>query len=245
MDYLISDLHLHKSQLHVPGLFFYFMENIAPRADNLYVLGDLFEYWVGDDYTDELTQKVIKVFNHYSQNHGLFFIHGNRDFLLGEDFCSQTGGTLLTDPSVVTLGGVKTLLMHGDSLCTLDMEYQQFRQLLRDTNWQQNFLAQPLENRIKMATELRDNSLAEQASKTDEIMDVTPEEVNHVFKQHQLNRLIHGHTHRQNKHQLTIDELPVERIVLGDWGESGNYCYCDNGQCELVNFRIEEQAKDI
>lgn len=240
MDYLISDLHLHKNQPHVPGLFFYFMEHIAPKADNLYVLGDLFEYWVGDDFSDELTQAVIKAFKNYSQHHGLFFLHGNRDFLLGEKFFSQTGGTLLNDPSTVTLGGVKTLLMHGDSLCTLDTEYQQFRQMVRDKNWQQNFLSQPLENRIKMAMEVRDNSMEEQSTKTDEIMDVTPEEVIKVFETHQLNCLIHGHTHRQNKHKLVINDSIVERIVLGDWGETGNYCCCNNGQCELVDFTIEE-----
>ena len=243
MDYLISDLHLHKNQPHVPGLFFYFMQNIAPNADNLYVLGDLFEYWVGDDFSDELTQSIITAFKNYSLHHGLFFIHGNRDFLLGETFARQTGGTLLTDPSVVILGGVKTILMHGDSLCTLDTEYQQFRQMVRDKNWQQNFLTQPLENRIKLASELRDNSMAEQTTKAEEIMDVTAEEVVNIFKKYQLNRLIHGHTHRQNKHQLIVDDLPLERIVLGDWGETGNYCACDNGDCELVNFAIGEQTQ--
>ncbi len=240
MDFLISDLHLQQKQPQVPRLFFHFMENIATTADTLYVLGDLFEYWVGDDFSDELTHAVITAFHQYAQNHGLFFIHGNRDFLLGTEFFCQTNGVFLPDPSVVTIGGIETLLMHGDSLCTLDKDYQNFRQMVRKESWQQAFLSQPLANRIKSAQELRDNSMQQQNQKANNIMDVATEEVLKVMQLHQVSRLIHGHTHRQKHHRLKIDGIAAERIVLGDWGENGNYCQCEDGKAELITFHLPD-----
>ncbi len=237
MDFLISDLHLHQGQHHVPELFLHFMEKIAPQSDSLYVLGDLFEYWVGDDFVSAFNQQIIHQFANYSSTgRNLYFIHGNRDFLLGEEFVQTAGGILLDEFTVTNTGSVPTLLMHGDTLCIQDKNYQAFRKQVREPQWQAEFLKQPLPQRQAIAEKLRDESIAEQKNKPAEIMDVTAEEVNRVFSKYNVTRLIHGHTHRQYHHHQQLNNSPVERIVLGDWGESGNYCQCDNQNIELINF---------
>ncbi len=258
MDLLISDLHLHEGQKNVPQLFFKFMTEIAPASNNLYVLGDLFEYWIGDDFRTELSDKVIQAFFQYSKlGKGLFFVRGNRDFLLADEFIKSTGGQLLPECSVQNIGETPTLIMHGDSLCTLDLDYQAFKQQVRNPQWQQVFLSQTLEQRINIARQMREQSQKNQLLKkgeeqnlqqnnrsqktNSEIMDVTPDEVIKVLIGSQTQRLIHGHTHRQFYHHLSQSSLPqkhAERIVLGDWGETGSYCRCANGQCELVNFSL-------
>lgn len=237
-DFIISDLHLHRNQKYVPELFYFFMQQIAPQADNLFVLGDLFEYWVGDDGCDEFQQGIITEFHHYSENHGLYFMHGNRDFLLGDFFIQKTQGIFLQDPCKMSVGGKTTLLMHGDSLCTNDTEYQHFRTMVRNPQWQQQFLSQPLQQRIEVAMNLRDKSMDSQETKSAVIMDVCQETVLQIMESQKVDRLIHGHTHRQYHHHFEVDEKPVERIVLGDWGRKGNYCVCENGSARLINFTL-------
>jgi len=237
-DLIISDLHLYQGQQSVPELFSYFMDQIAPNSDNLYVLGDLFEYWVGDDFQNEFQQSIIDRFCNYSKQHGLYFIHGNRDFLLGDDFFQKTKGTLLTDPCQRIVGDKKTLLMHGDSLCTKDIEYQKFRSMVRSELWQQQFLQQPLATRIELAKNLRDSSMKSQSQMTEEIMDVDPESVEKVMINEQVDRLIHGHTHRQFHHYINVKGKDAERIVLGDWGAKGNYCLCENKSVNIIDFQL-------
>ena len=237
MDFLISDLHLHQGQKFVPELFFHFMENIAPESENLYVLGDLFEYWVGDDFVSEFNQQIMQSFRNYSDTgKKLYFIHGNRDFLLGDEFIRSAGGELLEEFTVTNIGSHPTLLMHGDTLCTKDENYQIFRKQVRAPAWQQEFLSQPLAKRKEIAEQLRDESMADQKNKSEEIMDVTAEEVERCFSEYKVNRMIHGHTHRQFHHHSKLNEKPVERIVLGDWGEIGNYCRCEDESIRLVSF---------
>jgi len=146
-------------------------------------------------------------------------MHGNRDFLIGEDFCNRAGATLLDDPTVVDLYGTPTLLMHGDSLCTADVEYQKFRANMRNPQWQQMILARPLEDRQQMARQLREISMAKNQGKAETIMDVTPEEVVKEMEAHGVHRLIHGHTHRPAIHELQANGEDARRIVLGDWDQ--------------------------
>lgn len=241
MDLLISDLHLYEGQKNVPHLFFHFMENIAPESDNLYVLGDLFEYWIGDDFKTELSEQVIACFKQYTaQNKGLFFIHGNRDFLLGDDFLQRCGGVLLPELSIQKIAETPVLLMHGDSLCTLDIDYQNFKKWIRAPQWQAEFLKHTLEQRIAIAQKMREQSQNKQQQSYQQmdnpIMDVNPEEVIAVMESQAVHRLIHGHTHRQKIHSLDLKTGPAQRIVLGDWGKTGSYCRCHEGQFELINF---------
>jgi UDP-2,3-diacylglucosamine hydrolase len=239
MDFLISDLHLHQGQKFVPELFFHFIKNIAPESENLYVLGDLFEYWVGDDFVSEFNQSVIQSFKNYTDSgKNLYFIHGNRDFLLGNDFVKSCGGQLLNEFTVAAMGNRPTLLMHGDTLCTKDENYQVFRQQVRDPAWQKEFLSQPIAQRKALAEQLRDESLADQKNKSEEIMDVTAAEVERCFSEFKVDRIIHGHTHRQFHHHLQLQHEHFERIVLGDWGETGNYCRSEGADAELINFRL-------
>lgn len=218
----ISDLHLDDSRPEVTAGFFQFLKHRAAAADALYILGDFFEVWLGDDDDTTLANTVIAELHALTlQGVKLYIMHGNRDFLLGEDFCRRTGATLLPDPTVVTLYGHRTLLMHGDSLCTRDQDYMAFRQQARSTVWQQQLLAQPLEERRLLAQQIRQQSKAMNSLKAEDIMDVTPSEVKRVLQQHNCRLLIHGHTHRPAKHSLTIDDNDAERWVLGDWHDDG------------------------
>jgi len=235
----ISDLHLCEQAPHLEVLFHQFMDQQAPKADELYVLGDLFEAWIGDDALDPLAERVIKAFKDYSSHGGkLYFMHGNRDFLLGESFAKATGGQLLTDPHSITLAGQSSLLMHGDSLCTQDEEYIAFRSLVRDTKWQQQFLSLSIDERLNIAKDIRSQSKQRGKTLAEEISDVTPAEVTAIMVQNQVSLLIHGHTHRQARHLLSLNEKHCERIVLGDWGETGSVLSISNNHIELSNFSL-------
>ncbi len=216
----ISDLHLQKERPDISAAFFNFMETVAPQAEALYILGDFFEYWIGDDYADPFIIEVRDALRQLADTGTpIYFMHGNRDFLLGENFCEVAGMQLLPDPSVVEICGRKVLLMHGDSLCTRDTEYQAFRAQARNPAWQQAILSRSVEERLAMAKELRERSKTESAAKAEDIMDVTQSEVEKVMQEHDVNLLIHGHTHRPNVHSFTVDGTPMQRIVLGDWHE--------------------------
>ncbi|GAB3106610.1 UDP-2,3-diacylglucosamine diphosphatase [Aestuariicella hydrocarbonica] len=214
----ISDLHLDASRPDITGAFERFMTQIAPSADALYILGDFFEAWIGDDDRNDFNQHIVNLLKRYTDSgKSLFLMVGNRDFLLGEEFARQCGATLLDDPTRIDLYGTATLLMHGDSLCTKDEEYMAFRLQARSTQWQQQLLAQPIEARRALARQLREQSKSMTSLKAEDIMDVTASEVLREMEDHRVTRMIHGHTHRPDRHSIKLTGSEGERIVLGDW----------------------------
>jgi UDP-2,3-diacylglucosamine hydrolase len=214
----ISDLHLEESRPDITEAFLTFLDEKARGVDQLYILGDFFEAWIGDDERTPLQEQVAAALRKLRDSGtDIFLMHGNRDFLIGQDFCDRAGATLLDDPTVIDLHGTPTLLMHGDSLCTADVEYQKFRANMRNPQWQQMILQRPLEDRQQMARQLREISMAKNQGKEEFIMDVTPEEVVKDMEKYGVQRLIHGHTHRPAMHELTTNGSPAKRIVLGDW----------------------------
>ncbi|MCK5878086.1 MAG: UDP-2,3-diacylglucosamine diphosphatase [Candidatus Marithrix sp.] len=224
----IADLHLSPTQSNDFALEF--LADRAKKAEALYVLGDLFEMWLGDDDTSSYQEVLASL---QALTIPIFVMHGNRDFLLGKEFSARTGCQLISDPYVIDLYGTPTLLMHGDTLCTLDTDYQAFRQQVRDPNWQKFFLAQPLEIRRKLANQARDSSQAKIKNTNAEIMDVTPNAVNQIFSQYNINQLIHGHTHRPYIHK----EDSKTRWVLGDWtDDSAIILVCDTDRYQLVDL---------
>lgn len=232
----ISDLHLTAERPGANDRFFRFLDEIAAAAEALYILGDFFEAWVGDDaLTDPFHAQVVAALHQLvSRGVRLYVMHGNRDFLLAEDFCRASGASLLAEPHVVNLYDRPTLLLHGDALCTDDLDYQQFRRVVRDPGWQVSFLARPLSERVALARELRARSEQVKGNKRPEIMDVNAEAVQQAFRQHGVQRMIHGHTHRPAHHHLMVDDRPCERWVLPDWYDTGGYLSCSNGGCKLV-----------
>lgn len=235
----ISDLHLHESRPAVTQAFYQFLDNRASGAEALYILGDFFDAWIGDDDDASLNAEVAQHLRQLSdQGTGIYMMHGNRDFLLGENFAKTAGATLIADPTLIDLYGQPTLLMHGDTLCTLDTEYQAFRQQVRSPAWQQQILAQPLAARRALAAQIRAQSKSMNSMKAEDIMDVTPEEVVRVMRDAGVRQLIHGHTHRPARHPLAIDGMAAERIVLGDWHDSAWCIYADPGGLELRHWPI-------
>jgi len=230
----ISDLHLSEERPGANERFFQFLEDDAAGAQALYVLGDLFEYWIGDDDLEEPFNAVIVGFFRRLTATGtrLYFMHGNRDFLVGEAFASATGATLLADPSVVD----GTLLMHGDTLCTDDLEYQAWRRTARSADWQREFLAKPLAERRETVHGLREKSKAVIQAKTAEIMDVNDAAVAEALRRHGVTRLVHGHTHRPGRHRLQVDGQHCERWVLPDWYGRGGYLELVDGRARLVRW---------
>ncbi len=214
----ISDLHLEESRPDITEAFLGFLKEKANGVEQLYILGDFFEAWIGDDERTPLQEQIAAALRAVNESGTeIFLMHGNRDFLIGHDFCDRAGATLLDDPTVVDLYGTPTLLMHGDSLCTADVEYQKFRANMRNPQWQQMILQRPLADRQQMARQLREISMAKNQGKAETIMDVTPEEVVKDMEAHGVQRLIHGHTHRPAEHHLQANGQPTKRIVLGDW----------------------------
>ena len=235
----ISDLHLQEDRPDITQAFIGFLDTTAKEAERLYILGDLFEAWIGDDLKTELSliiKEKLSLLNDSST--AIFAMHGNRDFLIGEKFCEDTGITLLDDPCKLELFGKATLLMHGDLLCTKDVDYQEFRNTSRNPQWRKEFLDKPIEERERMAEALRLDSKEATNLKKDEIMDVTPEAVEEIMTLHNVELLIHGHTHRPKVHSLEINEIPAQRIVLGDWDKSAWYIWMDNKSCELKELPI-------
>lgn len=219
----ISDLHLDEHLPQVTQLLEDFVNSEVADAEAVYILGDLFEAWVGDDDDRPVTLSFISILKKAtSSGTPVYIMHGNRDFLLGEQFCKLTGITMIDDPTVIQLDGKPVLLMHGDSLCTDDVEHQQSRTLIRGKEWQQAFLAKPLPERIELAKHYRQMSRAHMQDKPDAIMDVNEQAVIDAMRQHGVDELIHGHTHRPAIHILDIDGKPARRIVLGDWHDKGS-----------------------
>jgi len=236
----ISDLHLHESRPQITRAFFHFLHTRAKDAEKLYILGDFFDAWIGDDDDSPLNIEVARELKTLSDSGvKIFLMHGNRDFLLGEKFAALAGATLIEENSIIDLYGQPTLLLHGDSLCTDDKEYQAFRQQVRSTLWQQQILAQPLAARRILATQLREKSQAMNSLKAEDIMDVNQADVINVMQHAKVNSLIHGHTHRPARHALTLDNKPAERIVLGDWHDKGWAIVADERKTELISWPIE------
>jgi len=226
----ISDLHLDAERPAVTSLFGAFMQGEARRADALYLLGDLFEAWVGDDDPSETGAYVAARIREVADaGVPVFFIRGNRDFLVGDAFARRAGMRILPDPAVVVLYGKPAILMHGDLLCTSDVAYQAFRAQTRNPAWQAQFLAQPLAARLAFAAQARAASAAHQGgmkqndkAQFETLTDVTPATVQATLAQFGIDTLIHGHTHRPAIHDLNVNEQACQRIVLGDWYEQGS-----------------------
>lgn len=232
----IADLHLAEERPQASGRFFHFLDNVATGADALYILGDLFEYWVGDDDIEAplARQTAGKMKALTAAGTPVHFMHGNRDFLLAQRYADSCGMTLLGDPAIIDLYGTRTLLTHGDTLCSDDRSYQRFRKLIRHRLVRHALLALPLGLRHAMARSARSGSERAKAEKPYAIMDVNADEVAAMFRQYGAARMIHGHTHRAARHFLTIDGLPAERWVLPDWYGAGGYLACTASGCELL-----------
>jgi UDP-2,3-diacylglucosamine hydrolase len=218
---IISDLHLQQSEPETAAFFTQFMDSQAPAADALYILGDFFEFWIGDDDQTPFHQEVIGKLRQLSdQGIPVYFMRGNRDFLIGETFAQQAGLTLLEDPCLVNFYGENVLLCHGDTLCTLDIKYQKFRKKTQNRFLRRCFLTIPLKFRRKIALSARAKSQRHTKDSNSIIMDVTPEEVVLLMSRNNVQRLIHGHTHRPAVHKITVNNQSSERIVLGSWHHS-------------------------
>ena len=236
MDYclFVSDLHLCESRPHITQAFIHFLKSAASKAQALYILGDLFEYWAGDDAINvgKHAEIITGLKDLSVQGVSIYLMHGNRDFLLGEAFANATGAKILPDPCLMTLYGKPVLLSHGDALCTDDIAYQQFRSEVRGDAWKAQFLSQALEKRIATIEQLRAKSEQEKSAKSMQIMDVNPTAVEALLAQYHFPPLfIHGHTHRPNRHLHTVQGHTSVRWVLGDWYEQGSYLMLDNNGC--------------
>jgi UDP-2,3-diacylglucosamine hydrolase len=240
----VSDLHLDAARPRITGLFLHFLRDEAVHAEALYILGDLFEAWVGDDAQGEPAASVRTALRELTaRGVPVYFQRGNRDFLAGSRFAADTGATLLPDPAVVMLYGEPTLLMHGDLLCTGDTAYQAFRAQVRAPAWQAQFLAQPLAAREAFAAKARAASREHQkdvgsGGAMDAITDVEPETVASTLARYGVRRLIHGHTHRPAIHALDAGGRAARRIVLGDWYEQGSVLRVDADGIELSTLQV-------
>ena len=213
----ISDLHLDKDRPKVIRYFIDFLNNLESDIESLYILGDFVEYWVGDDDPGDGLEEVFSSIKKKSNSIPIYFMHGNRDFMISEKFCNHHGMKFLKDPTRIKLHGKKILLMHGDTLCIDDIEYQKFRTMVRSPLWQNEMLKKSLEERINLAKMLRAKSLSETGAKDEVIMDVNNDEVISQLKKHNVDMIIHGHTHRPNIHKIISENKECKRIVLGDW----------------------------
>lgn len=233
----ISDTHLCPTRPAINQVFFDFLRGPAAQAQALYILGDLFEYWAGDDDDDPFNASVLMGLRELADRGvALYLMHGNRDFLIGKRFVSACRAKLLPDATMVDLYGTPTLLMHGDTLCTDDVRYLEFRAKVRSPEWQQQFLAQTLAQRKQVIADLRSENAAEKKLKTEEIMDATAAGIEAALRAHAYPRLIHGHTHRPALHQHLVDGNKCERWVLADWYTSGSYLHCDNTGCRVLKL---------
>jgi UDP-2,3-diacylglucosamine hydrolase len=230
----VSDLHLDAASPEANEQFLSFLRDEAAHAEALYILGDLFESWIGDDETDAAKARICAGLRHLSSRGvACFALHGNRDFLLGRQFCDRTGVRLLADPIVAELDGERVLLTHGDALCVDDRSYQELRSSVRTIEWQRRFLKLPLNVREGFANRARAGSREHTMRTEAQIMDVNPDAVVAAFRATRAQRMIHGHTHRPGVHDHMVDGRTVQRIVLGAWYEQGSYLWQERGKFEL------------
>ena len=240
----ISDLHLTAGRPRITDLFFDFLDREARDAETLYILGDFFEYWIGDDALEQTEFRPIAQALRAVVDAGVpvNIMRGNRDFLLGGRFERETGCRLIVDPTVIDLYGTPTLLMHGDMLCTDDVDYLAFRKKTRAESWQREFLAKPSTERDAIARETREVSQQATAQKAPEIMDVTQAAVVAALRAHGVRHLIHGHTHRPGEHVFNLDGEPAHRIVLGDWYQQGSVLRCTTTNWTLAKLPLPAVA---
>jgi UDP-2,3-diacylglucosamine hydrolase len=241
----ISDLHLCGARPAITALFLDFLQRRARPANALYILGDLFEYWIGDD---AVAQKEFQPIIHGLREltaHGtpVFIMHGNRDFLLADHFEMASGCRLLVDPTRIDLYGTPTLLMHGDSLCIDDIEYMHFRSAVRNQQWQKSFLSKSIAERDKIVHDAREISKNSTAAKNPEIMDVNQQAVDAVMRKYRVHHLIHGHTHRPKEHIFSLDGQPARRMVLGDWYKQGSVLRVDARGWNLESLPLARTAQ--
>ena len=233
----ISDLHISESQPEIANQFIDFLDNCAQNSDALYILGDLFEYWIGDDNPDPYYKDIILCLNKYITN-GIptYFIHGNRDFLIGEKFSKDTGIKILKDPSIIKINEERVLISHGDIFCTDDHEYQATRRVTRDPEWQKMMLKKSIREREDFALKVREKSKQSTKYLDENITDVNKKEINETFKNNNLAKIIHGHTHKPGIHNMLLDNTPHQRIVLGDWYEQGSILQWEKSGPNLITL---------
>ena len=237
--YFIADLHLSENRPHLLALFRQFMQEQAPYAEKLYILGDLFDFWIGDDEQSDLISEVQQLIKHLTeQGMPCYFQHGNRDFLIGKKFANACGLTLLPTYQVIDLYGTPTLLCHGDTLCVDDVKYQQYRKKVHQKWRQWLFLHLPLKVRLKIAEKIRAKSRQDKQLKSTEIMDVNAAFVQQMFVQFHVTQMIHGHTHRQKHHEIPPH---FHRIVLGDWGETSSLLEVTPHSIEFINDTLRRK----
>nr|WP_136251914.1 UDP-2,3-diacylglucosamine diphosphatase [Ningiella ruwaisensis] len=222
ITFFISDLHLSAQRPDITACFDNFMQNEAPQAEALYILGDLFEVWIGDDDITDFSEHIANTIAQVANKLPVYFIHGNRDFAIREGFAKRCGMQLLPEQAVIDLYGRKTLISHGDELCTRDKAYMKFRKKARGWWWPKLMLALPLSWRRRIAENGRKTSQNNQKVLTADIMDVTPSEVDAAMRRFEVDYFIHGHTHRPNIHRFNLDGRARQRIVLGDWYDQGS-----------------------
>ena len=237
--YFIADLHLSENRPHLLALFRQFMQEQAPEAEKLYILGDLFDFWIGDDEQSDLISEVQQLIRHLTeQGVPCYFQHGNRDFLIGKKFANACGLTLLPTYQVIDLYGMPTLLCHGDTLCVDDVKYQHYRKKVHQKWRQWLFLHLPLKVRLKIAEKIRAKSRQDKQLKSTEIMDVNATFVQQMFAQFHVTQMIHGHTHRQKHHEIPPH---FHRIVLGDWGETSSLLEVTPHSIEFINDTLRRK----
>jgi len=219
----ISDLHLEAERPEIGDQFIRFLQTDATEAEALYILGDLFEAWVGDD-DPNAHYAIIKLAIRKLTDSGIpvYFMHGNRDFMIGRRFANETGVKILKDPYPVKMYGQKALLSHGDAMCTDDVQYQRVRLMTRDPDWQQSMLAKPLKERLRIAEEARRQSLEQKLNLSMDIMDVNQGAVMRAINEYGVDVLLHGHTHRPDVHTVDLGNRKAKRVVLGDWYSQGS-----------------------
>ncbi len=242
----ISDLHLSPERPELTELAVYFLQNTTQDVTSLYILGDLFNTWLGDDVIpDEFSAFIEQLRQLKQRGVNIFLMVGNRDFMLGQDFAQRCGAQLLTDPVVITLHKQQVLLMHGDSLCTDDLAYQRYRRWTRNKLLQWCFLRLPSRFRQHISDKIKQKSREQKQHKTAMIMDVNHLAVEQALLDHKVNYLIHGHTHRPSIHHLTINNHDAYRIVIGDWHDKISYLKCDENIINLIDHRIPEHQSQL
>lgn len=237
LSLFIADVHIAPERPDIMAAFVDFCDQTARTAGAVYILGDLFEVWVGDDDDDEAWQPAIDALARLTRaGVRVYFMHGNRDFLVGDAFAAATGVELLDDPVLIELHGMPTLLSHGDILCTDDTSHQAFRQQVRSPQWRREFLDRPLPERRQIAARMRADSRDSVQGKPTEVMDVNPRAVVTALREYGADRMIHGHTHRPDRHEHLVDGRRVERWVLGDWYDQRSVLELDNGKVRPLPF---------
>lgn len=236
----ISDLHLEADRPDIADQFLRFLETEALHAECLYILGDLFESWVGDDDPNEHYAWIKQALRKLTRTGvPVFFMHGNRDFMIGEAFAEETGVTVIEDPSIIEIYGNNVLLSHGDAYCTDDVEYQDMRKISRDPEWQAMMLEKSLEERLMFAAQARATSRTSSSSINEDITDVNTDAIDEALRTAGVNIMVHGHTHRPAIHDFDVDGQPARRIVLGDWYDQGSVIRWDENGPVLSSMSRE------